>query len=334
VSAPADRVRIGVSSCLLGEPVRFDGGHKNSRFVSRELSEFAELVPVCPEVEMGLSVPRKPMRLVRNRDAVRMLEIESGFDPTPRMEAFAQKRIRALRKLGLCGYVFKQDSPSCGAFRVKIHPGRKGPAERRGEGLFAGAVRQTLPWLPIEEEGRLEDAGMRDLFVERVFALRRLRRLFHGRWTAGQVVAFHTAHELQLMAHSPAGTRALGALVAAVRDRPRAEFREAYEALFLESFAKKVSTGRHVNVLQHMLGDFPLDARSRADLAESIEEFRRGETTLLVPLALIRHTARRLEVEYLEGQTYLSPEPAERKLRFRTQASAWFRAQESAWFRA
>jgi len=319
VSAPADHVRIGASSCLLGEPVRFDGGHKSSRFVSRELSEFVELVPVCPEVEMGLSVPRKPMRLVRNGDAVRMLEIESGFDHTPELEAFAQKRIRVLRKLGLCGYVFKQDSPSCGAFRVKIYPERKGRAERKGEGLFAGALREALPWLPIEEEGRLEDAGRRDLFGERVFALRRLRMLFQGRWTAGQVVAFHTAHELQLMAHSAAGYRALGQLVAEVRDRPRAEFREVYGTLFLESFAKKVSTRRHVNVLQHMLGYFrkTLDEGSRADLAEMIEEFRRGETTLLVPLARIRHTARRLEVEDLEGQTYLSPETAERKLRFR-----------------
>ncbi len=319
VSTPAPRVRVGVSSCLLGEAVRFDGGHKNSNFVSRELAEFVEFVPVCPEVEMGLGIPRKPMRLVRFGDEVRMVETESGFDHTPRMNAYASKRIRALQKLDLCGYVFKKDSPSCGAYRVKIYPQSKGPAERKGEGLFAGALREKMPWLPIEEEGRLGDVGLRDLFVERVFALRRLRSLFQGRWTAGQVVAFHTAHKLQLMAHSQAGYRALGPLVADVRKRPRAEFREAYERLFLETFARRVSTGRHVNVLQHMMGHFKktLETGARADIAQSIDEFRRGETTLLVPLALIRHTARRLGVEYLEGQTYLSPEPAERKLRFR-----------------
>lgn len=314
------RVRIGVSSCLLGEPVRFDGGHKRSRFVVSQLGEFVELVGVCPELELGLGVPRPTLRLVREGDAVRMEEPSTGHDRTGAMQRFARKRVRALRALDLSGYVLKKDSPSCGLFRVKVYRGDGGAAVRDGRGLFAQALVEALPLLPVEEEGRLEDFELRDLFVEKVFAYRRLRERFQGAWRPRDVVAFHTAHKLQLMAHSPDAYRRLGRLVAGVQRMPRAGFRDAYQQGFMEALSKRASVGRHVNVLQHMAGFFrrDIDADARAELAEVIEDFRNGLAPRLAPLTLIRHHARRLRVDYLLGQVYLHPEPAERMIRFRT----------------
>jgi uncharacterized protein YbgA (DUF1722 family)/uncharacterized protein YbbK (DUF523 family) len=322
VSATGERprVRLGVSSCLLGEPVRFDGGHKRSRFVVGQLGEFVELVGVCPELELGLGVPRPTLRLVREGDDVHLREPSTGADRTRAMRLFARKRVRALRALDLSGYVLKKDSPSCGLYRVKVYRGDAGASVRDGRGLFAAALVEALPLLPVEEEGRLEDAELRDLFVEKVFAYRRLRDRFEGAFTARDVVAFHTAHKLALMAHSPQAYRELGRLVADLKGLPRAAFRDAYQQGFMAAFSKRASVGRHVNVLQHMAGYFrrDIDADARAELAEVIEDFRRGLAPRLAPLTLIRHHARRLGVDYLLGQVYLHPEPAERMIRFRT----------------
>jgi uncharacterized protein YbgA (DUF1722 family)/uncharacterized protein YbbK (DUF523 family) len=309
-------ILLGVSSCLLGEAVRFDGGHKRDRFVADLLGEFVEWVPVCPELEAGMGVPRPPLRLVRADEGLRMVEIRSGRDHTRRMERYGVRRVRALRDLDLCGYVLKKDSPSCGMTRVKVYGG-KGMPKRDGRGLYASALIEAFPNLPIEDEGRLNDPGLRENFVERVFAYRRLRQLFRGRWTNGQVVAFHTAHKLQLMAHSPDAFRALGRWVASVKRTPRSDFRARYERDFMEAFAKLASRGRNANVLQHAAGYLKkrLDPASRAELADLVHDYRRGLVPLVVPITLLRHHARRLEIDYLNGQTYLEPHPKELMLR-------------------
>jgi uncharacterized protein YbgA (DUF1722 family)/uncharacterized protein YbbK (DUF523 family) len=308
-------IRLGVSSCLLGQAVRYDGGHKRDRFVTDLLARHVELVPVCPELESGMGVPRPAVRLVRDGRALRLLEVQSGRDHTARMQRFAARRVRALRALELCGYVLKKDSPSCGMARVKVYAG--GEAKRVGRGLFAEALMQALPSLPVEEEGRLADPALRENFIERVFAYRRLRDLFHGRWTPARVVAFHTAHKLQLMAHARPAYAELGRLVASVGRQARAPFRARYTEAFMGALAHVATRGRNANVLQHAAGHLKalLDARGRAELAGLIDDYRRGVVPLVVPITLLAHHARARGVAYLEGQTFLEPHPRELKLR-------------------
>jgi uncharacterized protein YbgA (DUF1722 family)/uncharacterized protein YbbK (DUF523 family) len=296
--------------------VRFDGGHKRDRFLSDGLSAYVEWVPVCPEVEAGLGVPRPTLRLERRGDELRVVEGASGRDHTDSMRRHARQRVAALRRLELCGYVLKRDSPSCGMERVKVF-GEKGMPRREGRGLFASALLDALPWLPVEEEGRLHDPALRENFIERVFACRRLRSLLGARWSARSVVAFHTAHKLQLMAHSPQAYRELGRLVARVKDLPRAEFRERYARGFMLALARRATPGRNANVLQHMAGFVRegLGREDRAELSETIHDYRRGLVPLVVPLTLLRHHARRQAVEYLLGQVYLEPHPKELMLR-------------------
>jgi uncharacterized protein YbgA (DUF1722 family)/uncharacterized protein YbbK (DUF523 family) len=309
-------VRLGVSSCLLGEPVRYDSGHKRDRFVTDQLGPFVEWVPVCPELESGMGVPRPAMRLVRAGDTVRMVEIQSGRDHTARMERFSSRRVRALAALDLCGYVLKRDSPSCGFERVKVY-GEKGMPRREGVGLFAAALRAAFPELPVEDEGRLNDPGIRENFIARIFAYQRLRDLFQGRWANRGVVAFHTAHKLQLMAHSPQSYRQLGRLVASIQKHSRASFRERYQSDFMTAMSHRATRGRNANVLQHAAGHLKklLDAPSRAELAETIHDYRRGLVPLVVPVMLLRHHVRVHDVSYLSGQVFLEPHPAELMLR-------------------
>jgi uncharacterized protein YbgA (DUF1722 family)/uncharacterized protein YbbK (DUF523 family) len=309
-------VRLGISSCLLGNPVRFDGGHKRDRFATDLLDQFVEWVPVCPEVEVGMGTPRPALRLLEDGEGVRMVEIKSGRDHTQPMQTYASRRVRALRELALCGYILKKDSPSCGMTRVKIYAG-KGAARRDGQGLYASALMEAFPNLPVEDEGRLNDPKLRDNFIERVFAYRRLANLFRGRWTAAQVVEFHTAHKLQLMAHSTVAYRELGRLVAAPKRLPRPLFRQEYETGFMAALSHLASRGRNANVLQHAAGHLKkeLDSPARTELSELIHDYRNGLVPLIVPITLIRHHVNQLKIGYLEGQMFLEPHPKELMLR-------------------
>ena len=311
-----DPLRIGVSSCLLGQKVRYDGGHKRDRFVTDELGPFVEWVPVCPEVEAGLGLPRPTMHLSRQDQGIRLVESKSGVDHTQAMEKFSRKRVREIRALDLSGYILKKDSPSCGMTRVKVRS-EKGMPERVGKGLFAEALMKALPSVPIEEEGRLNDPHLRENFIERLFAFQRVSELFHGRWTAGQVVRFHTAHKLQLMAHSTAAYRDLGRRVAKIKELPRAEFRADYIQDFMSSLSRMATPGRNTNVLQHAAGYFKkqLPSAQRVELSDLIHDYRVGLVPIVVPLTLIRHYARLYDVAYLEGQFFLEPHPRELMLR-------------------
>jgi uncharacterized protein YbgA (DUF1722 family)/uncharacterized protein YbbK (DUF523 family) len=309
-------VRIGVSSCLLGQKVRFDGGHKRDAFLVDTFGEFVEWVPVCPELEVGMGLPREPIRLLRSGAGIRLVGVKSATDHTDSMTRYSARRAEKLARENLDGYILKKDSPSCGMERVKVYDPNGSPA-RSGRGLFAEALIARFPLLPVEEEGRLSDPRLRDNFVERVFAFRRLRELWAGRWTIGGLVRFHTAHKLTLLAHSPATYKALGQLVAVAATRPRAEARAAYEEGFMRGMATMATPRRHANVLQHMLGYFRevLDDDSRAELAQSIADYQQGLLPLVVPITLFRHHVRRCGVSYLAGQTYLEPHPKELMLR-------------------
>jgi uncharacterized protein YbgA (DUF1722 family)/uncharacterized protein YbbK (DUF523 family) len=307
---------VGISSCLLGEEVRFDGGHKRDRFLTDELAPYVEWVPVCPEVELGMGTPREPVQLVRAGGELRMLGTRSRRDWTEEMRAFAARRTRALERLELCGYVLKKDSPSCGMERVKVRDA-EGLARPTGRGLFAEALLRESPALPVEEEGRLHDPVLRENWIERVFAYRRLRSLFAGRFSVGRLVAFHTAHKLQLLAHSTHAYRRLGRLVAGAKRMERAELRRRYEDAFMAALAERATRPKHANVLQHCLGYFEgrLDLQTRKALAAQVTEYRSGLVPLVLPVTLIRHYVDQLGIEYLAGQVYLEPHPKELMLR-------------------
>jgi uncharacterized protein YbgA (DUF1722 family)/uncharacterized protein YbbK (DUF523 family) len=309
-------IRIGVSACLLGQEVRFDGGHKRDSFIVDTLGRFVEFVPVCPEFEIGLGVPRETLRLEHIGDELRMVANKSGRDLTAQMNRFAARRTAALAHEDLCGYVLKKDSPSCGMERVRVF-NASGMPRRDGVGLFAAALIARFPNLPIEEEGRLNDPRLRENFVERVFAYHRLRSFFSANWTVGGLVHFHTAHKLLLMAHSPEAYAELGRLVADAKDVGRSELRERYESDFMSVLQKLATPARHTNVLHHMMGYLRehLDQVSRAELLQQIEDYRLGLVPLVVPLTLIRHHVNHFGIAYLQGQVYLEPHPKELMLR-------------------
>ncbi len=312
-------MRLGISTCLLGDNVRHDGGHKRDPFLVDTLGAFVEWVPVCPEVELGLGTPREPIHLVRDAsapDGVRLVSVNTDVDLSSRMRRFSRQRVRALATEGLSGFVLKRSSPSCGMERVKVWSGRESPT-RNGRGLFAAELVRQYPNLPVEEEGRLHDPGLRENFFDRVFMYGRLRRLLSRRWTVGRLVSFHTEHKFVLMAHSLPRYRELGRLVAEAKAIPRAELARRYEDELMEAMRTRATRRRHTNVLLHAMGHLKkhLDGETREDLLEVIEDYRLGHVPRIVPITLIRHHARRRRIAYLLQQVYLDPGPKELMLR-------------------
>ena len=305
-------IRIGISQCLLGEQVRFDGGHKLDRFITKTLGRYFEWVPVCPEVELGLGTPRETLRLVQVEEGIGLVMPKSGRDWTRQMNEYAKIRVAQLAGEDLTGYILKSDSPSCGMERVRVYA-PSGMPTRSGVGFFARELLQHFPDLPIEEEGRLSDPRLRENWIQRVFAYHRLRVLWESKWTIGALVEFHTAHKLVLLAHSPKAYTGLGRLVAAAKQMPRQELRQQYQTEFMAALKILATRGRNANVLQHMAGYFKkrLDDKSRQELQDYIADYRQGYLPLIVPVTLIKHCVRQFDVSYLAGQVYLNPHPKE-----------------------
>lgn len=309
-------IRIGISTCLIGEKVRFDGGHKRDGLIMGTLSPLVSFVPVCPEVDVGMGVPREAVRLIRSDDEVRMVGHRSGRDWTRAMQSYARTKIKELESLDLCGFILKKNSPTCGMERVRVYEASGNPT-RKGRGLFAEVLLARSPLLPVEEEGRLQDPRLRENFFERVFAYMRLQELFRGRWTPGKLVDFHTREKLLLLAHDPVRYRQLGRLVAGAKARKRAEVAAEYREGFMGALTRIATTKKHRNVLDHARGYFKkfLSPDEKAELGTLIDDFAQGLVPLVAPITLIRHYVRRHGVEYLEGQTYLEPHPKELMLR-------------------
>ncbi|HPD17096.1 MAG TPA: DUF523 and DUF1722 domain-containing protein [Planctomycetota bacterium] len=311
-----DRIRLGVSACLLGENVRFDGGHKLDRFLTDTLGQFVEYVPVCPEVECGFPVPREAMRLVGDPSAPRLVTTRTNVDHTERMAAWARTRVAELEREGLCGFVFKSNSPSSGMERVRVYDANGVPS-KTGVGLFARVFMEHFPLLPVEDEGRLHDMKLRENFIERVFTLKRWRDTLATGRTRGNLVAFHTRHKLLLLAHSPKHYREMGRLVAHAKESPPDELFPRYEALLTEAMRLKTTPAKHANVLQHLMGYFKeqLSADEKRELLEAIGNYRQGHVPLIVPVTLINHYVRKYGQPYLREQWYLNPHPIELQLR-------------------
>jgi len=314
-ASDARSLRIGVSSCVIGEEVRWNGGHSRQRYLTDMLGPFVEYVPVCPEVEVGMGVPRPTVRLVREGEAIRMIDPKNEVDWTSSMNRLSRSRASDLAGEDLSGFVLKKDSPTCGVFRVRIYTDTG--VERNGRGLFADALIQRMPHLPIEEEGRLNDARIRENFVERIFAYRRVKDLFRPRWTIGDVVAFHTREKLLLRAHDERGYRELGKLVAGAKSVPRAAFADDYADRFMAIMKRPATVAKQVNVLQHMVAflRWDDDEVGRAEMREAIADYKAGLVPLIVPVTLIRHLASRHDRQILLDSSYLSPHPKELMLR-------------------
>ncbi|MCX5907048.1 MAG: DUF523 and DUF1722 domain-containing protein [Deltaproteobacteria bacterium] len=311
-----DRIKLGISTCLLGEPVRFDGGHKLDHFLVNTLGQYVEYVPVCPEVECGLGTPRESMRLVGDPQNPRLVTSRTHIDHTERMVQFARKRVAELEKEDLCGYLFKSGSPSSGMERVKVYDPNGVPA-KIGVGIFARTFREHFPLLPVEEEGRLNDPKLRENFVERIFALKRWREILARNPALNNLIAFHTGHKLLILAHSPRHYQEMGKLVARGKEISLKDLYAQYQSLFLQALELKTTPRKNANVLMHMMGYFKeqLSADEKQELLEVMDQFRRELIPLIVPLTLMSHYVRKYDEPYLKEQVYLHPHPLELQLR-------------------
>jgi uncharacterized protein YbgA (DUF1722 family)/uncharacterized protein YbbK (DUF523 family) len=315
-NAMDDGIKLGVSACLLGQKVRYDGGHKLDRFIQDTLGPHVAFVPVCPEVECGLGVPREAMRLVGDPEAPRLMTVRTGLDHTDRMRRWAQRRLKELEKEDLCGFIFKGGSPSSGMERVKVYT-EQGMPSKTGVGMFARAFMAHFPLIPVEEDGRLNDARLRENFIERIFAMQRWRQAAARGARPGVLVDFHTRHKLLVLSHSPKHQALMGKLVARAREIPASTLFEQYQALLMEALRLKASPSKHANVLMHIMGYFKKDLTpdEKQELLEVIGRYKGGHIPLIVPVTLLRHYVRKYNQPYLREQVYLDPHPVELQLR-------------------
>lgn len=311
-----EKIRIGISSCLLGQNVRYDGGHQHDRYITDTLGRWFEWVPVCPEVEYGLPVPREAMRLVGRPESPRLVTVRTGIDHTDGMRSWAEKRLEALASLDLCGFIFKSRSPSSGMAAVKVYP-ENGMPVKKGVGIFAGAFMQRFPLVPAEEDGRLNDPALRENFIERIFVYRRWREVEKTNSVMADLVSFHAEHKLLILSHSPKHLTILGRLVANPERMKLPALREAYIRNLMEALRLSATVRKQTNVLEHMAGYFKkrLTPDEKQELGEVIGLYHQGFLPLIVPLTLIAHYVRLYREPYLQRQIYLHPHPVELMLR-------------------
>lgn len=311
-----EKIKIGISSCLLGNAVRYDGGHKLDRFLRDTLGQYVDYVPVCPETECGMGIPRESMRLEGKTGAPRLVTHRTREDKTEIMLRWAKKRVAELEAENLCGFIFKSDSPSSGMERVKVYDDKGMPA-KTGVGIFARIFMEHFPLLPVEEEGRLHDTGLRENFIERIFTLKRWREIRNMTSSRGALVDFHTRHKLLLLSHSTKLYQAMGKLVAGQKSLSVQDLFLQYELLMMDALRLKTTPKKNVNVLQHMMGYFKeqLSADEKKELLEILDDYQKGFLPLIVPLTLIGHYVRKYDQAYLRKQIYLNPHPLELQLR-------------------
>ena len=310
------KIKLGISACLLGENVRYDGGHKLDRFLRDTLGQYVEYFPVCPEVECGLPVPRESMHLEGNPDSPRLVTSQIKQDMTQRMVSWAKKRVWELEKENLCGFIFKSDSPSSGMDRVKVY-NNKNMSIKKGIGIFAKIFMEHFPLLPVEDEGRLHDPKLRENFIERIFTLKRWREVLEKKPTLGNLLKFHSQHKYLILAHSPKHEQTMGQLVARAKRTSLSEAYRQYQILLMEALRIKATPNKNANVLMHMLGFFKeqLSSAEKQELLEIIENYRREYIPLIVPVTLIKHFVSKYNEPYLKEQVYLNPHPLGLQLR-------------------
>lgn len=311
-----NKFKIGVSSCLLGNKVRYDGGHQLDRWITGVLSNYVEFVPVCPEVECGLGIPREAMRLVGNAEDYRLLTNKTGIDHTARMLDWSDGRLEELADADLCGFIFKKGSPSNGLERVKIY-NEKGMPVGNGSGIFAKNFLKKFPYLPVEEDGRLHDPNLRENFIESIFTMKRWREAMDSGCSQSKLMKFHTNHKLLLFSHNEAIYRKMGKLVANHEQLPQEKLCHEYFQLLIKAMKLKPTVKKHINVMQHVMGYFKKDLSpdEKQELLEVFDNYREELVPLIVPITLLNHYVRKYKKDYLKQQLYLNPHPIELKLR-------------------
>ncbi len=308
--------KIGISSCLLGNEVRWNAGHKKDKYLTNILGQFVDYVPVCPEVEAGFGIPRETFRLVGDPEQPRLITFKSKVDHTDRMLDWAKKRLKGLESEDLCGFIFKSDSPSSGMIRVKVY-NEKGMPHKVGVGIFARAFMKHFPLIPVEDDGRLNDPMIRENFILQIFTMKRWRDNLARRRSMGSLVDFHTRNKLLILSHSQKHYRLMGKLVAEGKKLPIKELYDQYQLLLMEALKLKSTIRKNGNVLQHLMGYFKkqLTPDEKQELLEIFEQYRNQLVPLIVPITLINHFVRKYDQPYLKQQTYLNPHPMELKLR-------------------
>ncbi|QSX29275.1 DUF1722 domain-containing protein [Shewanella cyperi] len=307
------RIQVGISACLLGQQVRFDGGHKRSSYCDNELGKQFDFVEICPEMAIGLGAPRQSLRLVRDRGEIRIRN--ANMDVTDKLRDFSERQVERLNFIS--GYILCGKSPSCGMERVKVYKADTNQGAKEGTGIFAAALKARWPQLPIEEEGRLHDPLLRENFITRVFAFHKWQCLQAEGMTRAALMAFHARYKYLLLAHNPAIYRQLGPMLAH-SDLPLPALAEAYLQGFMAALAQPASRRNHSCALEHIQGYFKhrLDGEEKQELCEAISAYRLGMQPLLVPLTLIKHHLRQHPDDYIASQVYLNPHPQELKLRY------------------
>ncbi|MDA0692859.1 MAG: DUF523 and DUF1722 domain-containing protein [Nitrospinae bacterium] len=308
---------IGISSCLLGEKVRWNGDHKQNLYAKEILGKFFDYVPVCPEVEIGMGVPRETVHLAGDKDSPRMVGTKTGTDWTQKMIRFSAGKVRELSSHDLSGFIFKKGSPSCGIERVSLYTESGNKANSMAQGLFASTFMKKFPLIPVEEEGRLNDFKIRENFIVRVFSYHRLQKLFQEGYSRGALVNFHTQHKFLLLSHSRKHYDTLGGLVAEAKKFRPAEMKTRYSKIFMEGLTLKSTPKKNTDVLQHMLGFLKKDLlkEEKQDILSTLEDYRKELVPLIVPLTLIKHYVKKYDITYLLDQVYLNPYPKELMLR-------------------
>ncbi|MGA2401111.1 MAG: DUF523 and DUF1722 domain-containing protein [Syntrophobacteraceae bacterium] len=311
-----EKIKLGISACLLGEPVRYDGGHKLDRFLRDTLGKYVEYVPVCPEVECGLGIPRESMHLEGEPGASRLITTRTKRDFTDRMVAWSSQRVKELESENLCGFIFKSNSPSSGMERVRVFDPKRMP-HKTGVGIFAGIFMKHFPLLPVEEEGRLNDPALRENFIERIFVFKRWREMPGQGLKSSRLIEFHSRHKLLIMSHSSKRTGTMGKLVAKAKEIQSEELFNNYERMLMEALRLRATVKKNTNVLQHIMGYFKrmLTSAEKLELLEVIGHYHEGHLPLIVPVTLLKHYVRKYDQPYLKGQFYLDPHPVELQLR-------------------
>ena len=309
-----EKIKIGISRCLLGENVRYDGGHKLDRYITETLGKYFDYVGVCTEVECGMTTPREALRLVGDPAAPRLMTQKTKKDYTDQMQDWGRRRLDGLEPEELCGYIFKAKSPSSGMTRIKVYQENGAPLTT-GVGIWARMFMDRFPLLPAEDDGRLHDPRIRENFIERVFVFKRFRDMIKKGENTGNLVEFHTRHKLLIRAHSEEVYKEMGKLVAEAKGRDNV-FAE-YLDLLTRALQLQTTVKKHRNVLTHILGHFKKDLSSdeKKEMLELIDHYASGLVPLIVPITLINHFVRKYDEQYLKGQYYLNPHPIELKLR-------------------
>jgi uncharacterized protein YbgA (DUF1722 family)/uncharacterized protein YbbK (DUF523 family) len=309
------KIILGVSSCLMGNTVRHDGGHKRNVYILSTLAEYFDFRTYCPEMAIGLGVPRPTIRLTRSGAGVRLTDSDNtGMDLTDAMNRWSGQATEGMRDLS--GFILKNNSPSCGMERVRVYDGNGAPT-RDGVGLFASALMQAMPWLPVEEEGRLNDPMLRENFIERVFVYYRWQRLIEDGLTVASLMEFHKRHKFILLAHNEEEYRQLGPLIAGVNNENIQQVADEYLQRLMKSLAARSSRKRHTNVLMHVMGFLKnrIDSDDKQEMIEVMDSYRLGQVPLIVPVTLMRHHLRRFPDDYISSHYYMNPYPEELMLR-------------------